>query len=344
MLKGRQTGAMHRGHAWVFRAESHETMMAWYEDIASLIGKTGEARNAFVRRHMRSLSGGSHRASSISSDGAMDEDEADRTPYSGSSAVLNRAPTAAVEIQAARPRPGGRFPSDIQVDRNLDAELSRSSGESSGDREVLAEAGALPGSGVPFTTATHPISGAENEETQSAFAPNGPTDGYSPFKIERHDGYFGDWTGSSNTGRAMTISSVDSDRLEKSQQDAPIVLVPSTAESREGPGTGPGNTSAMPSNATHAEHVYSTTAMSVAASEQLKRQESQRSKQSLESTASALTSSPASSATSPWSLKVSLGGVESQLQNSIRHAAKSKESLSTIDLQIPGRYPRTPIA
>jgi hypothetical protein len=364
MLKGRQTGAMHRGHAWVFRAESHETMMAWYEDIASLIGKTGEARNAFVRRHMRSLSGGSHRASSISSDGAMDEDEADRTPYSGSSAVFNRAPTATAETQAARPRPGGRFPSDIQVDRHLHAELSRSSGESSGDREVLVEAGALPGSGVPFTIAT------ENEEAQSVFSPNGPTDGYgSPLKVERHDSYYGDWMGSSNTGaaRAMTISSTDSDRLEQSQQDAisqhdqlvsllvrkgtgsdaPIVLVPSTAERRESPagvpGTEPGSASGIPSNA-----VYNTITASVAASEktaagQLKRQESQRSKQSLESTASALTSSPASGATSPWSLKASLGGVDSQLQDSIRAAAKSKESISTMDLQIPGRYPRTPI-
>ncbi|KAE9572512.1 hypothetical protein CGMCC3_g11368 [Colletotrichum fructicola] len=28
ILKGRQTGSMHRGHTWVFRAESHDTMMA----------------------------------------------------------------------------------------------------------------------------------------------------------------------------------------------------------------------------------------------------------------------------------------------------------------------------
>jgi len=165
----------------------------------------------------------------------------------------------------------------------------------------------------------------------------------------------------------MTISSTDSDRLEQSQQDAisqhdqlvsllvrkgtgsdaPIVLVPSTAERRESPagvpGTEPGSASGIQSNA-----VYNTTTASVAASEktaagQLKRQESQRSKQSLESTASALTSSTASGATSPWSLKASLGGVDSQLQDSIRAAAKSKESISTMDLQIPGRYPRTPI-
>ncbi|SLM37125.1 Pleckstrin homology-like domain [Lasallia pustulata] len=49
MLKGRQTGPMHRGHAWVFRAESRDTMLAWFEDIKNLTEKTGEERNAFVR-------------------------------------------------------------------------------------------------------------------------------------------------------------------------------------------------------------------------------------------------------------------------------------------------------
>lgn len=29
MLKGRQTGTLHRGHSWVFRCESLETMLAW---------------------------------------------------------------------------------------------------------------------------------------------------------------------------------------------------------------------------------------------------------------------------------------------------------------------------
>ncbi|EGE00788.1 hypothetical protein TESG_08081 [Trichophyton tonsurans CBS 112818] len=67
MLKGRQTGSMHRGHAWVFRAESHETMLAWYDDIKALTEKTGAARDAFVRRHARSYSGASYRTASISS-------------------------------------------------------------------------------------------------------------------------------------------------------------------------------------------------------------------------------------------------------------------------------------
>nr|UBX54547.1 PH domain protein [Aspergillus sp.] len=136
MLKGRQTGAMHRGHSWVFRAESHETMMAWYEDIESLISKTGEARNAFVRKHVRTVSGTSYRTSS---DGVMDEDEADRTPYSPESVVL------AHDLHHPRPtsqprEPGGRFPSDVQIDRHLQAPLSPSSGESLADRDLAAAA------------------------------------------------------------------------------------------------------------------------------------------------------------------------------------------------------------
>lgn len=82
MLKGRQSGGMHRGHAWVFRAESYDTMLAWFDDIRNLTEKTGAERNAFIQRsHARSVSAGSHKAGSVSSDG-MEEDEADQVPYS----------------------------------------------------------------------------------------------------------------------------------------------------------------------------------------------------------------------------------------------------------------------
>jgi hypothetical protein len=40
MLKGRQTGSMHRGHSWVFRAESFETMSAWVRDSISSATKS----------------------------------------------------------------------------------------------------------------------------------------------------------------------------------------------------------------------------------------------------------------------------------------------------------------
>ena len=132
MLKGRQTGTMHRGHSWVFRAESYDTMMAWYEDIENLMGRSGETRNAFVRRHFRSTSGASVLSTNTND---MEEDEADRTPYSADTAVLgHEARGGAVE---ERPQPGGRFPSDVQIDTLRDP-VSPSSGASSVDREFPA--------------------------------------------------------------------------------------------------------------------------------------------------------------------------------------------------------------
>ncbi len=143
MLKGRQTGSMHRGHSWVFRAESHDTMLAWYEDVKNLTEKSGEERNAFVRRHARSISGGSQKAGSISSEGAMDEDEADQVPYSANASLKQ---VSRERSTARRPQPGGRFPSDLQINRDLRAPLSPSSESSDRDHDVIAEAGALPGS------------------------------------------------------------------------------------------------------------------------------------------------------------------------------------------------------
>lgn len=187
MLKGRQTGGMHRGHAWVFRAESYDTLMAWFADIKELTEKSGKERDAFVRRsHARSVSGGSMKAYSIggSSDGGLEEDEADAQPYSSEQSVRGISAAAMtrgrstdnqpeVNAQAGdatyryrdenldavgwrpsqRPSPGGRFPSDLNVHRGLQAPLSRSSGESSTerDRDAIAAAGALPGSGIPYT-------------------------------------------------------------------------------------------------------------------------------------------------------------------------------------------------
>ena len=101
MLKGKQSGNMHKGHNWVFRAETYDTMLAWFEDIRVLTEKTGEERNAFVRKHARSLSGTSDRAT-ISSDG-MEEDEADAVPYSADAASLA---SQAHEARLQRPAPG----------------------------------------------------------------------------------------------------------------------------------------------------------------------------------------------------------------------------------------------
>lgn len=137
ILKGRQAGSMHRGHTWVFRAESYDTMMAWYEDIKNLTEKSGEERNAFVRNHSRSISAGSTR--SVSSDG-LDDNEADDVPYSAQNsdvAIKQQQPAP------SRPQPGGRFPSDLTVNRHLQAPLSPSSGSSEADHDLTTPAGGL---------------------------------------------------------------------------------------------------------------------------------------------------------------------------------------------------------
>jgi len=179
MLKGRQTGAMHRGHSWVFRAESHETMMSWYEDIESLSNKTGEARNAFVRRHVRSLSGMSANSE------VMEDDEADRTPYSAESVVLSQErPTSASR------QPGGAFPSDVQIDRNLQAPLSPSSGDSSVGRDTIAAAGSYPEGSSLQDNSRFYSRDADNATPQVAMDSPASRPQMSP-----HDSYYGEWIG-----------------------------------------------------------------------------------------------------------------------------------------------------
>ncbi|KAF7555044.1 hypothetical protein G7046_g6651 [Stylonectria norvegica] len=150
ILKGRQTGSMHRGHTWVFRAESHDTMMAWYEDIKALTEKTPEERSQFVRSHSRSLSRSSRR--SVSSDGLLDEDD-EEPPFSAESEVYASPGSRQNDVTPRRSQAGGRFPSDIQVNaqRGLQAPHSPSS-VSSGfqehrtDSQPVAASGALPDS------------------------------------------------------------------------------------------------------------------------------------------------------------------------------------------------------
>jgi hypothetical protein len=218
MLKGRQTGSMHRGHAWVFRAESHDTMLAWFEDIKNLTEKKGEDRNAFVRKHARSMSAGSQKAGSISSDGAMEEDEADETPYSASASLMHHEHPADLE---PRPSPGGRFPSDIQVNRDLQVPLSRSSGESSGDRDIIAAAGGLPGSGVPFVQSGHPVPERDPmhttaggvADTHSTATPQRPVShvesvqkkNHLPRQPARQSSDYGDWMAPATAGTGAGV-------------------------------------------------------------------------------------------------------------------------------------------
>lgn len=185
MLKGRQTGGMHRGHSWIFRAETHETMLAWFGDIKELTEKRGEERNEFVRRtHARTLSSGSMKAASINSVGSgIEDDEADKIPFSGEQSIRgNSVAEGAQGVEdegyimdddrsdpgwrpPQRPTPGGRFPSDLNVQRGLAAPLSPSSGDSydETDRDVIAAAAVLPGSDLPYAanSSTGPHPGAQ---------------------------------------------------------------------------------------------------------------------------------------------------------------------------------------
>ncbi|MCJ1310981.1 hypothetical protein MMC25_004650 [Agyrium rufum] len=183
MLKGRQTGSMHRGHGWVFRAETYDTMMAWFNDIKSLTEKTGEERNAYVRKHARSLSGSSQKAPSINSDGALDEDEADEVPYSATAPQFEQSSPVAREAKLVeRPQPGGRFPSDINVNRNLQVPLSPSSG-SSDDRDVLAPTGAATGVGAAAGVGAHQHHHRQQQEQQLEQyqqQPQQPQEQYTP--------------------------------------------------------------------------------------------------------------------------------------------------------------------
>ena len=162
MLKGRQSGGMHRGHSWVFRAESYDTMLAWFEDIKNLTEKTGAERTAFIRRHARSVSGNSEKPGSVSSDGGMDEDEADQVPYSATASLTEHVPGREEKLPE-RPNPGGRFPSALSVGRNSQMPLEPSSPSSSDDRDTVAAAGALPGTSDPFGQPKHQIQSRENE-------------------------------------------------------------------------------------------------------------------------------------------------------------------------------------
>ncbi|KAI1438152.1 hypothetical protein GGR50DRAFT_533983 [Xylaria sp. CBS 124048] len=155
LLKGRQTGAVHRGHTWVFRAESHETMMAWYEDIKALTEKSPEEIGKFVRGHSRAYSRASQR--STSSDGMVDEE--DDVPFSADPAVSAQSPRP--DSFHIKQHTGGRFPSVIQPNmaRGFSSPESASSEPDSvgqglpmnGDEpenNVIAAAAVLPGSGI----------------------------------------------------------------------------------------------------------------------------------------------------------------------------------------------------
>ena len=205
MLKGRQSGGMHRGHSWVFRAESHDTMLAWFDDIKNLTEKTGAERTAYIRRHARSVSGNGDKAGSVSSDGGMDEDEADQVPYSATASLADQAPGREEKLPE-RPNPGGRFPSALSLSRNSQVPLEPSSPSSSDDRDTVAAAGALPGASDPFGQPKHRTRSRDNRAVATEEAHP-----YHERTVERPSEYTGEASGSRG-------------------QDAPYPLLSSTAQ------------------------------------------------------------------------------------------------------------------
>lgn len=248
VIKGRQTGSMHRGHTWVFRAESYETMLAWFDCIKALTEKSGEERNAFVRRHasVRSTSAGSAR--SASSDGGLEEDEADAVPFSANQSLVNQP----VRQEPARPSPGGRFPSDLNVNRSLHAPLSPSSGSSDIGHDLTTAAGG------PAQNAIHPmylddsnehaqpVQPAQDQQqfpassyvnsypptTQPYQAPMSYSDPYTSAPqhyepaqayeqqapIQRHDSNYGDWIAPAAGGAAGAALATDAIRRHQMEQ------------------------------------------------------------------------------------------------------------------------------
>ncbi|KAF9701598.1 hypothetical protein EKO04_000668 [Ascochyta lentis] len=198
VIKGRQAGSMHRGHTWVFRAETYETMNAWYDDIQTLTEKSGEERNAFVRRHasVRSASAGSAR--SASSDGGLEEDEADAVPYSANQSMVNQPR----EQPPTRPSPGGRFPSDLAVNRHLQEPLSPSSGSSDFGHDIAAASGGPTQSGVhPMYLANSTTTQPALQHQEPAYTNNLPTEqhqehsymnGHPTHQSQHHDNIYTD--------------------------------------------------------------------------------------------------------------------------------------------------------
>ncbi|KKF93403.1 Phosphatidylinositol 4 5-bisphosphate-binding protein SLM1 [Ceratocystis platani] len=124
ILKGRQTGTLHRGHTWIFRAESYQDMLGWYKDIKDLLepsaqtaGSSGGAAlgSAALQDSEAPLpTKGNHKrttSSYSSTDSVLDEE--DETPWAGincqNSPELAAAGVATKKSASSRPGQSGTF-------------------------------------------------------------------------------------------------------------------------------------------------------------------------------------------------------------------------------------------
>jgi hypothetical protein len=120
-------------HNWVFRAETHEEMLAWYHDIEQLVqlpNMSLSQRQTFIASHAPEDTGDHHRQSGSSSPG-LDEDEADEVPYSQSHSIEEPS-----QQSPQRPAPGGSFPSETRLE---DAAMYDSGRHSRAASDVTSE-------------------------------------------------------------------------------------------------------------------------------------------------------------------------------------------------------------
>ncbi|KAK6360742.1 hypothetical protein TWF730_006867 [Orbilia blumenaviensis] len=166
VVKGRQTGALHRGHSWVFRAETHEDMMGFYENIKKLIELSGPERNAFVasyQKHHILPDTATKENGSTSSENGLENDEADEIPYSA-----DRSALVGSEPSIHEPRPeGGRFPSDIDIQRRRSL---RSATSGTSDQSLNA----VPGIVQPQESYPAVLGGEFDEHRFNTFAAGRP--------------------------------------------------------------------------------------------------------------------------------------------------------------------------
>ncbi|KAF7714964.1 Uncharacterized protein PECH_005396 [Penicillium ucsense] len=340
LLKGRQTGAMHRGHSWVFRAESHETMMEWYHDIAKLCNSTGEARNAFVRQHVRSVSGRSTHSD------VMEDDEADQTPYSAGSVVLaQERPTSATR------QPGGAFPSDVQIDRQLAAPMSPSSENSSNGRDMIAAAAGLPdGTGEAGPARYYGAREPQLATSDAREIDDGSTR-VDPSRSQmnrqdytRHGSYYGDWMG---PAAILAVQQQNQQKQAAEPEMSDYQERPEEQKAVEGfggdaPASGqrvrPESVSTVPTNTNGTDYTYNTMATSIDESPEL----------GPKGTAVASSSTPTAAIPLP------IRNLEEESPASKPDSANigqptraplvQLDSVLSIDQKIPGRYPPTNVA
>ncbi|KNG81434.1 PH domain protein [Aspergillus nomiae NRRL 13137] len=323
MLKGRQTGTMHRGHSWVFRAESHETMKAWYEDVESLISKTGEARNAFVRKHVRTVSGASFGRTSTSSDRVMDEDEADRTPYSAGSVVLN------------------------QDARHLNrAPLSPSSGESSGERDLLAAVGSLPDAKSPLQGTRRSIS--ERDMDIDQVQPSSQAGEITRQPFERHDSYYGGWMNTADHQKQVQAQQIydntqDTAGFERGNMAPNLIAGLRATNSRESSLSRQRNrgesTSTAPTTTNVTDHTLNTVPTSIDERPESISHGPDEPMTDSWNKGQGPPSVRTASSTTAVPINTPSPGIPHSNEGMKRPPAATKNSVSTLDLKIPGHYP-----